>query len=58
MLRDQLHTAQIFEPGQTRFQEGTTFKLSNKRVEPKIDMILPINFPRVKKNLLFIVLDN
>ena len=39
--------------GMTRIEEGQTISLSNKRVEPKIEFLVPI-----KANLLFIVFEN
>ena len=39
--------------GMTRIEEGQTISLSSKRVEPKIEFLVPI-----KANLLFIVFEN
>ena len=57
-IRDQVHNAQMFETGQTRIQEGNTFQLSNKRVEPKIEIMLPIFSKKSDANLVFIVFEN
>ena len=44
--------------GITRVSEGDTFHLSNKRVEPKIDIILPVYFKELNKSLIFMVFEN
>ena len=57
-VRDQVHTAQINQMGITRVSEGDTFHLTNKRVEPKVDIILPVYFKELKKHLIFMVFEN
>ena len=59
-VRDQVHTAQLYEIGLTRIYENepkSVHKLSKKRTEYRVDHLVTIN---VKKglNLLFIVFEN
>lgn len=54
--RDMVHDAQLHQIGMTRIEEEQTYDLSKKRVEPKIEMMIPITLSNA--HLLFIVFEN
>ena len=51
-----VHDAQLHQIGMTRIEEEQTYDLSKKRVEPKIELMIPISLTNA--NLLFIVFEN
>ena len=56
--RDLVNDAQLHQIGLTRIEEELTYDLSKKRVEPKIELIIPITLSSPNANLLFIVFEN
>ena len=55
--REQVHNAQMFHTGLTRMIEDKLVSLTNKRVEPKIEMIIPMSLPK-SQLVLFVVMEN